>query len=345
MSTDLITRARAGDQQAFRELVEPHQRELQAHCYRMLGSAADAEDAVQETLLAAWRSLGGFEQRASMRTWLYRIATSRCLTALRSASRRPPVTTGFRFDTPAPSRLGEVPWLEPYPDLLLQDLPDTAADPQAHYEAREAISLAFVRALQLLPPRQRAALILRDVLSFHAREAASILGVSEQSVTSALKRARTTLASHIAPDGTQPAPPAPGSAVEHRLVAEFARSFQAGDVDGVVALLTKDAWLTMPPLPLEYQGRELAADFLTAVFRNASHQRRGRRPRPIERRLVSTRANGQPAFGLYLHDPHAAVLHANGLLVLTLAGHQISAITRFDNATLPWFGLPRSLLS
>jgi RNA polymerase sigma-70 factor (TIGR02960 family) len=250
MTTDLIAQAQAGDQQAFRQLVEPYQGELQAHCYRMLGSAADAEDAVQETLLAACRGLGGFEQRASVRTWLYRIATSRCLNTLRSARRRPPAATRLGFAPPAPTRLGEVPWLEPYPDLLLEDLPDNAADPQARYEAREAISMAFITALQLLPPRQRAALILRDVLSFHAREAAGILGISEHSVTSALKRARATLARHLPAAGKQPAPPVPGSAAERRLVAEFTRSFEAGDVNGVVALLTDDAWLAMPPIPL-----------------------------------------------------------------------------------------------
>jgi RNA polymerase sigma-70 factor (ECF subfamily) len=185
MATDLIVRAQAGDEQAFGQLVEPYQRELQVHCYRILGSAQDAEDALQETLMAAWRGLGGFEQRSSLRTWLYRIATSRCLNALRSASRRPPMNWPNRdVDPPEPTRLGEVVWLEPYPDLLLHDLADDAADPQARYEAREAISLAFITALQLLPPRQRAALILRDVLGFHASEAADILAASEQSVSS-----------------------------------------------------------------------------------------------------------------------------------------------------------------
>ena len=158
MAIDLIDRARAGDGEAFRELVEPYQRELQVHCYRILGSAQDAEDAMQETLLTAWRSLGGFEQRSSLRTWLYRIATTRSLNTLRAGSRRPPMEWNIRdIDPPEPTRLGEVPWLEPYPDALLQELPDDAPGPQARYEAREAISLAFITALQLLPPRQRAA--------------------------------------------------------------------------------------------------------------------------------------------------------------------------------------------
>jgi RNA polymerase sigma-70 factor (TIGR02960 family) len=332
MATDLIDRARAGDEQAFRQLVEPYQRELQVHCYRILGSAQDAEDAMQETLLAAWRSLGGFEQRSSLRTWLYRIATTRSLNALRSASRRPSMDWSDRYvDPPEPTRLGEVPWLEPYPDLLLQDLPDDAPGPHARYEAREAISLAFVTALQVLPPRQRAALILRDVLGFPTSEVAQILQSSEQSVASAVKRARVTLA-HQLPSGRQEAPPPPDSAAEQRLVARLTRAFEAADVDGIVALLTEDAWLTMPPLPLEYQGRDLAARFLTVAFR------RGR-----QYRLVPTRANGQPAFGVYVLDQHAPVLHANGLFVLTLAGDQISMITRFDTSVMPRFGLPRSL--
>jgi RNA polymerase sigma-70 factor (ECF subfamily) len=332
MATDLISRAQGGDGQAFRELVEPYQRELQVHCYRILGSAQDAEDAVQETLLTAWRSLDGFERRSSLRTWLYRIATSRSLNALRAASRRPPMKwSNPQIEPPEPTRLGEIAWLEPYPDLLLADLPDEAPGPQARYESREAISLAFVTALQLLPPRQRAALILRDVLGFHTSEAAEILQASEPSVASALKRARATLAQHL-PTGRHEAPPLPHSPAEQQLVARLTRAFEESDVDGIVALLTEDAWLTMPPVPLEYQGRELATRFFTLVFRP------GRRYR-----LVGTRANGQPAFGVYVGDPHTAVLHAGGLIVLTLAGGQISMITRFDNSVIPRFGLPRSL--
>jgi RNA polymerase sigma-70 factor (TIGR02960 family) len=331
MATDLISRAQAGDEQAFRQLIEPYQRELEVHCYRILGSAQDAEDAVQETLLAAWRSLGGFEQRSSLRTWLYRIATSRSLNALRSASRRSPMDWPNRdVDPPEPTRLGEVPWLEPYPDLLLEELPDHAPGPQARYEAREAISLAFVTALQLLPPRQRTALILRDVLGFHVSEAADILQASEQSVASALKRARATLGRHLPPP--KEAAPLPHSPAEQQLVARLTRAFEEGDVDGIVALLTEDAWLAMPPVLLEYQGRELAERFFTLVFRP------GRRYR-----LIATRANGQPAFGVYLRDPHTEVLRASGLLVVTLAGDQVSTITRFDNSVLARFGLPRFL--
>ena len=333
MATNLIDRAQAGDGQAFRELVEPYQHELEVHCYRILGSAQDAQDAMQETLLAAWRGLGGFEQRSSLRTWLYRIATTRSLNALRSASRRPPMDWPNRdVDPPEPTRLGEVSWLEPYPDLLLAEVPDDAPGPQARYEAREAISLAFVTALQLLPPRQRAALILRDVLGFANAEAAEILQASEQSVASAVKRARATLARELPPPGQREAPPPPHSPAEQRLVAGLTRAFEAGDVDAIVALLTEDAWLRMPPVPLEYQGRELATRFLTLGFRNRRRYR-----------LVATRANGQPAFGVYEYDRHVPVLHANGLIVLTLAGDQISTITRFDAGVLPRFGLPRLL--
>jgi RNA polymerase sigma-70 factor (TIGR02960 family) len=334
VATDLIDLASTGDGQAFRQLVEPYQRELQVHCYRILGSAQDAEDAVQETLLTAWRSLGGFERRSSLRTWLYRIATSRCLNALRSASRRPPAEWARQdVQPPEPTRRSEVVWLEPYPDLLLADLPDDAPGPQARYEAREAISLAFITALQLLPPQQRAALILRDVLGFHTGEAAEILQASEQSVASALKRARATLAQQP-PAAQREAPPPPHSPAEQDLVDRLTRAFETADVTGIVALLTEDAWLTMPPLPLEYQGRELATRFFTVAYGT------GRSFRLV---ATATRANGQPAFGVYERDRHSPVLHANGMLVLTLAGDQVSAITRFDTSVLPRFGLPRSL--
>jgi RNA polymerase sigma-70 factor (TIGR02960 family) len=233
---------------------------------------------------------------------------------------------------PEPTRLGEVVWLEPYPDLLLDELPDSAAGPEARYETRESVSLAFVTALQLLQPRQRAALILRDVLDFPASEVAAILDTTEQSVTSALKRARATLAREL-PSADTPAPPLPGSPAEQELVARLVSAFEAADVDGIVALMMEDAWLRMPPVPLEYQGRDLARQFLaTVAFRPGRSYR-----------LIPTRGNGQPAFGVYLRDPRSRVAHASGLLIITLAGERISAITRFDNAVLPAFGLPRTL--
>jgi RNA polymerase sigma-70 factor, ECF subfamily len=332
MTANLIERARAGDGVAFGQLVEPHQRELMVHCYRMLGSAQDAEDALQETMLAAWRGFAGFEGRSSVRTWLYRVATSRCLNALRSGSRRLPTTSGPLIDVaPEPTRLGEVVWLEPLPDTALDGLADSAPGPEAQYEASEAISLAFVTALQLLPPRQRAVLILRDVLGYPAREVAGLLDVTEESVTSALKRARTAVRQRL---GT-PAPPAPapGSAAEQDVVTRLTRAFETNDVDGLVALLTEDAWLRMPPVPLEYQGRELARRFFTAIWQSRAY------------RLVPTRANGQPAFGFYVGDPQTGVARANGLLVATLAGGQISALTRFETSVMPRFGLPRMLLA
>jgi RNA polymerase sigma-70 factor, ECF subfamily len=339
VTADLIDLAVAGDQEAFRQLVAPFERELKVHCYRMLGSFADAEAALQDALLAAWQGLAGFEGRASVRTWLYRVATSRCLNARRSAQRRPgALPPGLAAaQPPAPTRLGEVTWLEPCPDSLLEGLADAEPGPEARYEAREAISLAFVTAVQRLPPRQRAVLLLRDVLGFPASEAARILGVTQESVTSALKRARATLRTSL-PDPAGP-PPAPGSPAEKDLVERLTRAYEAGDVDGIVALFADDAWLTMPPAPLEYQGRALIARFLSAIaFRDGRTYR-----------LVPARANGQLAFAAYLRHPPAGAppadaTQANGLHVLTLTpaptGPLIQAMTRFQGHLLPSFGLP-----
>src|SRR5215471_4900860 len=326
--------ARRGDSEAFGELVEPYLRELQAHCYRILGSTEDAEDALQETLLSAWRGLSGFGGQASLRSWLFRVATNQCLDVLRAWRRRSRVEPApLDIEPPQPTRPGVVLWLQLYPDVLLEGVIDQTPGPEARYEAREAVSLAFVTALQLLPPRQRAVLVLRDVLGFRAREVAEMLDATEESVKSALKRARGTLRSQLAGRGTgEPAPP-PNSAAEREIVARLARAYEAGDVDGIVELLTDDVWLTMPPTPLEYHGRALAASFLQIVS-----LRPGR-----TFRLVPTRANGQPAFGFYVHGPHGAAGRATGLLVLTLAGGRVSALTHFGNAVLPRFGLPRLL--
>ncbi len=331
VSATLIDRARSGDESAFEQLVAPHRREMQLHCYRILGSATDAEDALQETLWAAWRGLGAFEERAAVRTWLYRIATRRCLNMLRARTRRPMLerrTPGVEM--PEPTRLGEVPWLEPYPDALLAHLVDADPGPESRYEIRETISLAFVTALQLLPPRQSAVLILRDVLDFSAREVADMLDVTEQSVTSALKRARATLGRQLPAEAP---PPPPDSPAERQLLDRLVRAFEAGDVDAIVALLTEDAWLRMPPLPFEYQGRAQAARFFATVAFRPGHRER----------LLPTRANGQPAFGAYLRASHAGVAHASGLLVVTIAGERIGAITRFDARSLPRFGLPPTI--
>jgi RNA polymerase sigma-70 factor (TIGR02960 family) len=332
----LIARARAGDGEAFRELTEPYRRELQVHCYRMLGSFQDAEDALQDTLLAAWQGLGGFtEERASLRTWLYKITTNRCLNALRSARRRAAKEWDVpNVEPPEPTRLGEVVWLQPYPGDLLEDAAGGPPGPEARYEQAEAISLAFVTALQLLPPRQVAVLILRDVLGFRASEVAGMLGSTVESVNSALKRARASLQHRLPPAaaGHQP-PPAPGSPAEEAIVAKFVRAWESADLDALVALLTDDVFVSMPPMPFEYQGRDVAARFCAILFGA------GRRFD-----LVPTRANGQPAFGVYLRAPDG-IRHGTGLYVLTLTGSQIGAMTRFEASVLPWFGLPRSLPS
>ena len=224
VTADLLSRARAGDGEAFRALTEPHRRELQVHCYRMLGSFQDAEDALQETLLAAWQGLGGFEGRASIRTWLYRIATNRCRNALRSASRRPAQEWNIpEVEPPEPTRLGELVWLEPFPDALLEGPIDVPLGPEARYQQTEAISLAFVAALQVLPPRQIAVLILRDVLGFHANEVADMLDSTVESVNSALKRARASLQRRRPPIADDGPPPLP-THLEGAIVAKFVRA-------------------------------------------------------------------------------------------------------------------------
>jgi RNA polymerase sigma-70 factor (ECF subfamily) len=335
VTTSTLTRARAGDETAFRDLTASYQRELKLHCYRMLGSLQDAEDALQETLVSAWRGLGSFEERASLRGWLYRIATNRCLNMLRDRTRRPRTgSSGLPFEPPAPTRLSELTWLEPYPDELLEGVPDSAPGPDARYETREAIGLAFITALQRLPARQRAVLVLRDVLGYRAAEVAEALGVTEATVNSALARARSALEARLPPSRERA--PAPGSAGERELADTFADAFEQGDMDRVVALLTDDAWVTMPPEPLEYQGRETIAAFLHHVT-----SRRSAGGRTI---LVPTRANGQPAFGHYMLEPGSDVAYGTGVFVLTLTGEGISMITRFGGSELvPQFGLPTTL--
>ncbi|HEX8776952.1 MAG TPA: sigma-70 family RNA polymerase sigma factor [Rhodanobacter sp.] len=325
MEAELIARVRAGDGEAFRAMTEPFRRELQVHCYRMLGSLQDAEDALQDTLVSAWRGLEGFDGRASLRTWLYRIATNRCLSLLRTASRRPAKEWDHpEIEPPEPTRLGEVTWLEPYPDALLDEA--VAYGPKVRYEQTEAISLAFVTALQVLPPRQLAVLILRDVLGFHALEVAHMLDTTVDSIKSALKRARAGMQRHRRPVDASREP-----ATESAIVANFVSAFESANIDMLVALLSDDVFLSMPPIPLEYHGRNVVAQFLGLLFGT------GRRFR-----LRPTRANGQVAFGVYLRSP-AGISQGTGLFVLGLAGDRISAIVRFENSLLPRFGLPHSL--
>jgi RNA polymerase sigma-70 factor (ECF subfamily) len=330
MTSELLERARAGDRDAYAELVEPHRRELQVHCYRMLGSLQDAEDLLQESLLAAWLGLEGFEGRSSVRTWLYRVATNRCLNQLRSAKRRPIPATPLPVTPPEPSRFGEVFWLQPYPDALLDERPDESPGPEARYESREAISLAFVTAVQLLPPNQRAVLLLRDVLGYRAAETGDLLGMTTEAVTSALKRARATMA-NTQPTG--PPPPTQGGIEERQLLERFVTAFTELDVDELIALMTDDVWVKMPPAPFEYRGTESAHRFFTAV----ETHRRGTAS------MVPIRANGQPGWGEYRRDPVTGLLHLAGIEVVGIAGDRICEIIRFENTVAAYFGLPRTL--
>jgi RNA polymerase sigma-70 factor (ECF subfamily) len=337
IATPLLDRARAGEEAAFAELTEPFRPELQLHCYRIVGSLQDAEDLVQETLLAAWRGLGDFEGRASLRSWLYRIATNRCLNHLRGRGRRvaeipaPPEPPG---PPPEPTRMSDPLWLQPYPDVLLEGLPDRGPDPDVRYAEHEAVGLAFLVALQRLRPRQRAVLVLRDVLAFRAGEVAEMLGVTEVSVNRSLQRARRTV-DRTARPGELDAAPLPHSREERELAARFASAFESGDVSSVLALLTQDALLTMPPEPVEFQGPDAIGRFLSTVPAAGALDRF---------RLVPTRANGQPALACYLRDPHAPIARAYGLMVLTLRGGRVAAITGFpDTSVFAAFGLPRTL--
>jgi RNA polymerase sigma-70 factor (TIGR02960 family) len=343
VTTILLERASAGDELAFGELTEPFRRELEFHCYRMLGSVQDAEDMLQETMLAAWRGLGSFERRSSVRTWLYRIATNRCLNVLRDGTRRPPpAVPSLTFVIPVPTRMSDPQWLEPYPDDRLGWLADSEPGPAARYESREAVELTFISALQRLPARQRAVLVLRDVLGFHAAETATMLETSVDGVKSTLKRARATIEHELGDPTQRIAPPAPASAEEQELLARFVEAFLADDIEGMVTLVTEDAWFRMPPAHHEYHGRELISTFLAAVAQGHSGQ---------QRRLIPTRANGAPAFATYFHDPTSPLAQPAGLMVLSLTGARIAEFTwflgptylkRFDLASAPFADAPVS---
>ena len=325
MTDATLARARTGDNVAFSELTAPYRRELHVHCYRILGSVQDAEDLLQETLLSAWQALDRFDGR-SLRAWLYRIATNRCLNYLRDTSRRPKVTNMPEFSGASPS--DEPWWLEPYPDTLMDDI---ALAPEARYDARESIALSFVSGLQRLPTQQRAALVLRDVMGFSASEIAEMLDSTPASVNSALQRARARVEQLEPPDGV----PRARSEHEARVVDQFVESFQRGDLEGVIALLSEDAKFTMPPEPVEFRGPRAIAEFLRS---------RGFWGQGLK--LVPTRANNQPAYGYYLPDPNANIHRASGILVLSVRADRISAMTRFgDRSLLARFGLPRTMPS
>ena len=323
MTGATLARAQAGDGEAFRELVDPYRGELLAHCYRTLGSFHDAEDVFQEALLAAWRAIGQFDGR-SLRAWLYRITTNRCLNFLRGESRRPqpaglPDQGAVRPDDPW--------WLEPFPDVLLDDM---APGPEARYDARESIALSFVAGLQHLPPQQRAVLVLRDVLGFPAAEVAGILDTTTAAVNSALIRARAGLR----PDRDLHDVPLPKSPAEAAVVDRFVDALQGFDLDRLVALLTEDARLTMPPEPIQHLGPLAVAGFLESHLGGQ------------ELKLIPTRANNQPAFAMYLPDPCAPIWRASSLVVLTLRGNRVCALTRFgEHGLLARFGFPRTLPS
>jgi RNA polymerase sigma-70 factor (TIGR02960 family) len=330
-----LARAQRGGEDAFAQLTGPYRRELQLHCYRIVGSLQDAEDLLQETLLAAWRSLEQFEGRSSLRAWLYTIATNRCLNALRDRERRPQAAPGDRggrggIAQPAES-FAEISWLQPYPDALLEGVIDIAPGPEARYEAKESVALAFVSGLQHLAPRQRAVLVLRDVLGFHADEVADMLGSSEASVNSALQRARGTLEKRLPAGQERLAVPRGG--VDAGMVTRFAEAFERDDIDGVIALLTEDAVVSMPPEPEWHQGRDTIKAFLRD--RHLGRLPRGWRFHPIG-------ANLQPAYAYYLEKDGEWV--RSGMFVIGVRADGIASITRFpDNGLLDRFDAPARL--
>jgi RNA polymerase sigma-70 factor (ECF subfamily) len=333
----LLAFAKGGDRDAFQQLAEPHRRELQLHCYRMLGSFHDAEDLVQETFLRAWRGLHRFEGRASFRSWLYRIATNACLKALssRTSARRVlPETQGPpSVQMPEGGPATEVAWLEPYPDAALEGIADAAPGPEARYEVREAVQLAFIAAIQHLPPRQRAVLLLHDVLGWSAAEAARLLDTSVASVNSTLQRARATLEKRL-PAGRPGVPPVPDDR-QRALLDRYVRAWESADVDGFVALLREDAVLRMPPWREWYVGREAIGAFFAWAWRSGGHG-------PF--RLVPIAANRQPAFAFYSRGRNGADWRAHSIHLLMPQDESIATLTFFVSPQLfAAFGLPAAL--
>jgi RNA polymerase sigma-70 factor, ECF subfamily len=335
---ELLDAACRGDEDAFRRLVEPHRAALHAHCYRMLGSLHDAEDALQDALLRAWRGLCGFHGQGALRNWLYRIATNACLDAI---ARRPKRVLPIDYGPPVSGEGGEPGepvaesvWVEPYPDETLS-LEDGYAGPEARYEQREAVELAFVAALQHLPARQRAVLILREVLGFSAKEVSESLGTTVASVNSALQRARKAVDDRLPEKSQQATLRSLGDERVRQIVQNFVDAFERGDVDAIVALLAEDATFAMPPYEEWYLGREAIAD--SWLMPGAP---------PTGLRYLSTRANGQLALGVYALDPERGRYLPIALDVLTLRGRRIADITAFRTPDLfPRFGLPPELPS
>jgi len=332
---DLLAAARSGDEDAYAGLVAPYRSALHAHCYRMLGSLPDAEDALQESLLGAWRGLPRFEGRSSLRAWLYTIATNACLKAIERRPRRLlPLDYGGPGDPDdGPGRpLVESVWIDPYPDREV-GLEDGPAAPDARYEQRESVELAFIAALQQLPVRQRAVLILRDVLGFSGAETAAALGTTPASVYSALQRAHRTLDQRRLDRSQQATLRALGDRALAEIVDAYVDAWERRDIDAVVAMLTEDAVLAMPPFPAWFRGRADVAAFLAA------------RPLApgVRWRLVPIRANGQVAFAHYRWDREQGDFRAHSINVVTLAGDRIAEIVAFlDASTFPAFGLPAS---
>ena len=349
LQAELLQAARSGDEDAFRRLVEPHRGELHAHCYRMLGSVHDAEDALQDAMLRAWRGLPRFAARSSLRSWLYKIATNACLDAI---ARRPKRVLPIDYGPPADPHDGvgkplvESVWIESYPDETL-DVGDRMLGPEASYEQRESVELAFVAALQHLPAKQRAVLILREVLGFSAKEVADVLETTVQSVNSALQRARKAVDERLPDQSQQATLRALGDREMNELVETYMHAWEAGDADTIVAMLTEDATLAMPPMPTWFQGREGVAGFLTELaFADQQRRRQLVSFAGEERRvrLVPTRANGQLAFGAYYWNDDAGTFLPRALQVLTLREGRIADITGFaDPALMQPFDLPDRL--
>lgn len=329
-----LTAALNGSADEFSELTEPHRRELQVHCYRILGSLTEAEDMVQETFLHAWKRLGTFQGRSSFRAWLYKIATNACLDALdkRHRQRRLPASVYPAADPHAPIAPPptEISWLEPYPDEWLID--QAAVNPEAHYSAHESVSLAFLAALQTLPPRQRAVLILVDVLDWSAQETAESLGASLSAVASALHRARSTMARAYHRRGPEDPPVSSADPHTRELLDRYMRAWQAADVDGLVDLLKADAVFSMPPSPSWYRGRPTIREFLSTTVLGDEGIFGGKAAGRW--RLVLTSANGEPAFSVYERTADGDY-RPFGVHVLTLQANKVSQITSFIDPALP----------